>query len=137
MSRPPAANKQPLYHDAPSAVVAPLAQQLNGRLRKVLLARGHVEVVHEQHVLGAGGGAVHATSALFHLAVDDVLDTGESSTRECGTGWSDGEQTRAQARDKRTRQGGRGGVGPNCRVRDCATRDSEGRTIWSSHILEE
>jgi hypothetical protein len=69
-----------LAHYAPAAVVAPLPQQLDGGLCKVLLSGGHVEVVHEQDVLGARRGAVHASATLLHLGVDDVLVGAKGAT---------------------------------------------------------
>jgi hypothetical protein len=63
----------PRSPDPPAPVVHPLAQQLNGRLREVLFALGHVEVVHEHHVALARGRPEHALAPLVHLGVQDVL----------------------------------------------------------------
>ena len=57
----------------PAAVVHPLAQELDGRLRAVLLELGHVEVVDKHHGALADGRAEDALAPLVQLGVDDVL----------------------------------------------------------------
>mmetsp|Transcript_85796 Transcript_85796/g.228678 ORF Transcript_85796/g.228678 Transcript_85796/m.228678 type:complete len:356 (-) Transcript_85796:4264-5331(-) len=67
----------------PPAVIHPLPQQLNGRLRKVLLARRHVEVVNHDHEARARGRAKDALASLIHLSVEQVLRlVGRSGRRE-------------------------------------------------------
>mmetsp|Transcript_53894 Transcript_53894/g.129885 ORF Transcript_53894/g.129885 Transcript_53894/m.129885 type:complete len:508 (+) Transcript_53894:1582-3105(+) len=57
----------------PALVIAPLPQQLDRRLRKVLLALRHVQVVNEDDVLAASDRTIDTTSTLLQLAVDGVL----------------------------------------------------------------
>ena len=57
----------------PAAVVHPLAQDLNGRLRAVRFERGHVEIIDEDDGALADRRAEDALLALIELGVDDVL----------------------------------------------------------------
>ena len=57
----------------PAAMAEPEAQDLNGRLRAVRLAQGHVDVVNEDDVLLARGRAVDALAPLVELGIEHVL----------------------------------------------------------------
>eukprot|EP00964_Phaeocystis_antarctica_P055483 scaffold32640_cov63-Phaeocystis_antarctica.AAC.1 len=70
-----------LLQVVPAVVVHPLAQQLDGRLRAVLLEHGHVEVVDEDDALLAKGRAEDALPPLVELAVDDALRDGARGLR--------------------------------------------------------
>mmetsp|Transcript_8240 Transcript_8240/g.18063 ORF Transcript_8240/g.18063 Transcript_8240/m.18063 type:complete len:649 (-) Transcript_8240:407-2353(-) len=73
----------------PAHVVEPLAQDLDGRLRAVLLLHGHIDVVHEDDELLARRGPVHALAALLRLRVDQVLRLVGRRLR--GEGYGDGD----------------------------------------------
>mmetsp|Transcript_3271 Transcript_3271/g.5419 ORF Transcript_3271/g.5419 Transcript_3271/m.5419 type:complete len:273 (+) Transcript_3271:4098-4916(+) len=76
----------------PTTMIEPLSEQLNRRLRKVLFALRHVEVVHEDDVLLADRRPKHAFSPLVHLGIDDVLGhVGRGPSRE---GHEDGDNLR-------------------------------------------
>ena len=53
----------------PPAVVHPLPQQLDGRLRKVFLPHGHVEIVDEYRVFFTHRRPEHAFPPFVHLRV--------------------------------------------------------------------
>ena len=57
----------------PAAMVHVLAQQLDGGLSTVLFHLGHVQVIHQHHLLLAYGWAIHALAPFFQPAVNDVL----------------------------------------------------------------
>mmetsp|Transcript_74192 Transcript_74192/g.176934 ORF Transcript_74192/g.176934 Transcript_74192/m.176934 type:complete len:776 (-) Transcript_74192:1206-3533(-) len=57
----------------PTTGVHPLPQQLDGRLRVVLLLGRHVHVVDEQEALLSKGWAIRSLLALVQLAIDDIL----------------------------------------------------------------
>ena len=59
------------------SVVEEHAEQLDGRLRSVLLQRRHVHVVHEDDGFLADGRPVDAFTSLVHLRHDDELATAE------------------------------------------------------------
>ncbi len=87
----------------PAAMVHELAQQLDGRLRAVLLHLRHVQVVHEDDHVLALRRAVHATPPLVHLAVNDILLGGEVVSEAVGRA----SGTRIGVRRRRVKSGGR------------------------------
>mmetsp|Transcript_18602 Transcript_18602/g.54498 ORF Transcript_18602/g.54498 Transcript_18602/m.54498 type:complete len:373 (+) Transcript_18602:2517-3635(+) len=67
----------------PAAVVHPLAEELDGRLRAVGLLLRHVQVVHENRASNAMRRPEDELSPLVELALDDVLHLrGESASGE-------------------------------------------------------
>mmetsp|Transcript_24992 Transcript_24992/g.71841 ORF Transcript_24992/g.71841 Transcript_24992/m.71841 type:complete len:543 (-) Transcript_24992:316-1944(-) len=57
----------------PPAVIMPLPDELDGRLRPIVLLQGHVQVVDEQQAALAERRPIGALSPFVHLAIDDVL----------------------------------------------------------------
>ena len=50
-----------------------LAQQLDGGLSTVLFHLGHVQVIHQHHLLLAYWGAINALAPFLQPAVNDIL----------------------------------------------------------------
>eukprot|EP00960_Hanusia_phi_P047137 758242-Hanusia_phi.AAC.8 len=58
----------------PEAIVEPVAEELEGRLRTEGVLGRHVEVVDEQDHLLASGGTKHVLHPLLHAPLDDELE---------------------------------------------------------------
>ena len=54
-------------------VVHVLAQQLNGWLCTILFYLGHVQVIHQNHLLLAYRRPIHPLAPLLQSAINDVL----------------------------------------------------------------
>ena len=57
----------------PTTLVEHLTQDLNGRLRSILLDRGHIEIIDKDDDLLAKTSAEYASTSLLELSIDNVL----------------------------------------------------------------